>query len=126
VGSVLPRAVGVEARDAAEGVGHAAARVLTSGLVAVPVAPADPGGSWRLRCLRGLLAQAQQPPRPVRVRGSHGEREETGRQHPRGRVLHALGGVQDLDPERTGQYRPDRRRPLPRPRQKSDVTRGFS
>lgn len=64
VGSVLPRPFGVEILDAAEAVGHAARRVLASGLPALPVAPADPSGSWRLLGLRELLEAALDTGRP--------------------------------------------------------------
>ena len=64
VGSVLPRPLGVEVLDAAEAVEHAARRVLTSGLLALPVAPADPDGSWRLLGLRELLAAVLDGRRP--------------------------------------------------------------
>jgi hypothetical protein len=56
VGSVLDRPLGVETLDAADTVEHGARRVLASGLLALPFAPAEPGGSWQVLGLRGLVS----------------------------------------------------------------------
>jgi hypothetical protein len=55
VGTVLGRPLGVEILSGTEVVEHAARRVLASGLPALPVAPAERGGAWRLLGVRALL-----------------------------------------------------------------------
>ncbi|MDT7744837.1 MAG: hypothetical protein QOE59_3915 [Actinomycetota bacterium] len=56
VGALLDRPLGVEIVDAADHVEHGARRLLASGLPALPVTPAEPGGPWRLLGLRALVS----------------------------------------------------------------------
>ncbi|HEY2194814.1 MAG TPA: CBS domain-containing protein [Actinomycetospora sp.] len=56
VGAVLERPLGVEVLDADDDLEHAARRLLSSGLIALPVAPVQAGGPWLVLGLRALLA----------------------------------------------------------------------